>query len=748
MKRIVVTACVGILLASGLTIGSSVMSAGEAKNLNPGEVTFSQGEARQSEARDLTIRLARLNARYQLGDKAERASVMKDISTVAAMRREMLAALIESDPAEVLRVALPEGFGANLPAQVRENVEQHVDLEGRLEILYVCGESESHLSHYLKVAGKRLSLHFAGPVPADLLTDSVVRIRGVQVGEAIALDLNGGPSPLSSATSLPTTSASVAPNTFGEQKVLVLVVNFQDNQTQPWTPDQVRSVVFGSVNDFYKESSYQQTWLGGDVFGWYTLPISSGTCDTSMIATYAKQAAVAAGVDVSAYNRLVYAYPALSTCGFSGASTVGGSPSQSWINGSMSLRTVGHELGHGFGLYHARAMDCGTEVIGSSCSTVEYGDILDMLGAPGMTGHSHAAQKERLGWLNYGASPPLTTVQTSGTYFLDPYETVGSNSKALKILRSTDPATGISTWYYVEFRQPIGFDSFISGNSNVTTGVLVHTSVDPYGRDNYLLDMTPATSSFSDAALTVGRSYTDPTTNITIMPVSVSNNEASVSVSFGAPTCAQADPSMTINPSVSQWVSAGSTVSYQVTLTNNDSGCGSSDFNFHANVPVDWSAAFASPTVSLAPGTSVTVNLSVTSPSSASDGFYDIGITAVNSANSNYSASGSVACSIMSGLAVSVASDQPTYTRNQVASVTAIVTAGGSPVCGASVTFTMTKSNGSKVTGTATTGTDGSAIFKYRFNKQKDPVGIYEVAASANLNGMIGSGSTSFGVSQ
>jgi hypothetical protein len=277
-------------------------------------------------------------------------------------------------------------------------------------------------------------------------------------------------------------------------------------------------------------------------------------------------------------------------------------------------------------------------------------------------------------------------------------------------------------------------------------GVMVHTSVDPYGRDNYLLDMTPGTSSFSDAALTAGRSYNDPNTNVTITPLSVSNSGASVSVSFGPQPCVQANPSMSLSPATSEWASAGSTVSYQVSVTNNDSGCSSANFNLQASVPSGWSAAFENPTVSLVPGASATVNVSVTSPSSAPDGFYNIGVTGVNAAASNYSASGSVTCSIMSGLAVSVASDQASYTRNQSATITSVVTAGGSPVAGASVSFTMTKANGSKVTGMATTGANGSAVFKYRFNKQKDPVGMYQVAADANLNGVVGSGAASFSV--
>lgn len=742
-QRALLLACLIIVAAIILTLTTSKQNVhAEKKQGLKDPPAFSQDQSRQGEVRDLTIRLAGLNSRYQLAGKAERASLIEELSNLAATRRQILAELMESDPAEVLRIALPEGFGANMPAQVHENLEHRVDLTGKLEVLYACDEAESRLSHFLNADGRRLSLHFAGNIPEDLLTDAVVRVQGVELGDALALDST---TLTSSTTTTQSSSVSVAPNTLGEQKVLVLLVNFQDKMTQPWTIDQVRNLVFGTVSNFYMESSYQQTWLNGDVFGWYTLPISSATCDTSAIATYARQAATAAGVNLSAYNRQVFAYPTLS-CGFTGASTVGGSPSQSWINGSMTLRTVGHELEHGIGLYHARALDCGAEIIGGTCTTVEYGDVIEILGQAGLTGHSHAAQKERLGWLNYGMSPGITTVQTSGTYWIDPYETLGSNPKALKVLKSTNSTTGVETWYYVEFRRPVGFDSFISSNSNLMNGVMVHTSVNPYGRDNYLLDMTPATSSFSDAALTVGHSYNDPNTNVTITPLSVSSSGASVSLTFGPQPCVQANPSMTLSPSATQWVSAGSTVTYQIAVTNNNSGCASSNFALEAMVPSGWNAAFDNPTLAIVAGGTAAATLTVASPSSATDGFYDVGVTTTNTSAANYSASGSATCAVMSGLEVSVTSAQATYARNQTATITALVNAAASPASGASVSFTMIKPNGTKVTGTATTGANGSAVFKYRFNKQKDPVGTYQVSANASLNGIAGAGVTSFSV--
>lgn len=738
------------LLVAGLLSPNlfSIIPSGRtsAQSQQPGNQRNSKElSAERLAVREMTQSLVEMSTRYQLASPSERSQLIDKLREVATSRRQMLAELMESDPGEVLRMALPEDMRASMPSKIRDYIEQQVDVEGEMEVMYEDWEDGSRLHFSLDVAGERFSLHFANNPTTDLLTGTKVRVKGVRVGQALALEYGSDGLRTSVSTGFETLAMAVAPNTFGEQKVLVLLVNFQDKQTQPWTPDQVRNVVFTSVNNFYKESSYQQTWLTGDVFGWYTLPINS-TCTTSTIATYARQAATAAGIDLSAYNRHVYAFPSLS-CGWTGSGMVSGNPSQAWINGSMTLRTVGHELGHNFGLYHARALDCHPNVLGSSCPTIDYGDILDILGKSGVTGHSHANQKERLGWLGYGNSPAITTVQSSGTYWIDPYETVGSSPKALKILKSVDPTTGRKTWYYVEFRRPVGFDSFISGNSNVMNGVMVHTGTESYTSDNYLLDMTPETSSWSDAALVVGRSYNDPNVNIAITPLSVGNAGAGISVSYGPQPCVQANPSASLPPSASQWIAAGSTITYQVSVTNNDGGgCVASNFNLQAGVPSGWTAVFDAPSVNVNPGGSATANLTITSPSLAADGFYNILVTVANSADSSYSATSSSTCVIVSSLGVAVSSDLSSYTRSQTATVTAVVSGAGALVSGAGVMFTIIKANGSTVSGTATTRTDGSAVYTYRFNKKQDPVGTYQVTVTANRNGISGSGATAFTV--
>src|SRR5438093_514521 len=200
---------------------------------------------------------------------------------------------------------------------------------------------------------------------------------------------------------------------------------------------------------------------------------------------------------------------------------------------------MGHELGHVLGLYHSHALECGATTLGTDCSVWEYGDVLDILGNTS-AGHFNAFQKEQLGWLGNA----IATVGANAVYTLDPYEApLGVNPKALKLPKSVDPLTGRTTWYYVEARQAIGFDSFLSTNSNlingsnVLNGVVIHTGSDGDINSSNLLDMTPASSTWSqydwnDPALVVGQTFFDPGAGVTITLTSAGSTGAAVSVSL------------------------------------------------------------------------------------------------------------------------------------------------------------------------------------------------------------------------
>jgi hypothetical protein len=564
------------------------------------------------DAEGLTQALIAHSIRYQQASRSEQAYLLNELLETAAFRQKFLLSIIENNPAEVIRLAVPAGTRAALPPAVQAYIEQEVGIEGTLEVINEDYEQYSRLLYYLQTAGERLSLHFADHRLEHLLTGAKVWVKGIQIENTLALAGGGNVKPVVPAP---------VPSTLGELRTLVILVNFQDNPIEPYTIADAESTLFGETNDFFIENSYQQAWLNGDIVGWYTIPVASTVCDSSAIASEAQSAAAAAGVNLAAYSHYLYTFPQ-NGCGWWGLSSVGGNPSQSWVNGSLELAVTAHELGHGLGLWHSHSLDCGTAaVIGPTCSTNEYGDIVDMMGASHWA-HFNSFQKERLGWLNSGASPSITTVQSEGTYVIDAYELPGIGPKALKILKSTDLSTGKRTWYYVESRQSVGFDDFLAANTNnIVNGVLIHTGTEGNGNTCSLLDMTPATPVYYwwyDPALVEGQSFSDPDAGVIITTKSVNGTGAAVSVTFG---------------------SAG-----PATLT--------------------------------------------------------------------------------------VSTDRSSYTRTQSVSIKATVGSGGAPVANTTVNFTVKKSTGAVVTGKATTGANGTAVYKLRLKRQ-DPVGIYEADVAA-----------------
>lgn len=608
-------------------------------------------------------------------------------------------------------------------------------VEGELEIVYEDAYPSSRVLYLLNSKGRKLSLHFRGHVPTALRTGMRVRAKGFKVGETLELKS-------AEAITKVTAPAAVSGNPLGEHRVLVIMVNFQDKQTQPFSQSQAQNVL-ETTSEYFREASYGQTWLTGDVYGWYTIPVSSTTCDTAAIANSSQQAAAAAGANLSAYDHLVYAFPR-NACTWQGRASVGGSPSNAWINEWFELAIVGHEIGHNYGLYHSRSMDCGPTAIASNCTTEEYGDIFDLMGAA-ESAHFNLYQKERLGWVNSGSNAPISTVTASGSYWIESFESGNLNPKGLKILKSVDPVTGMRTWYYVEHRAATGFDSFLGGNTNVLSGVIVRTGSEANGQQTYLLDMTPATTSWYDPALIVGETFIDTDAGVTITTVWADASGAMVNVSLAPQPCSRAHPTVSVSPAQSPWVPSGSTVSFGVSVRNNDGGgCGASTFNWQAIAPSGWSVVSGSASPTLAPGETATTSMQVSSPSGLSDGFYNVSATASNSSNSNYFALGSATYSLVSALSVSATATQASYMRNQTAIVNATVRAAGAMQPGVVVTFTMTKPKGTPVTSTAITGSNGVAVFKYAFNRKKDPPGTYQVQAQAALNGVSGSGNVSF----
>jgi len=702
-------------------------------------------------ARDVTMSLVGLSAQFATATPGEQGQLIAQLVSVAKQRHDELAALLEIDPAEVLRVAIPPQVLASLPPQAIPFVEQSADEDGTLEVYHVdhVNPADDYYLHFLTTKGnKRYALYFADAAP-NLVTGASVHVHGKRIDSAIVLE---------SGNDLTVTDkASALPNTLGVQKTLTILVNFTDEATQPYTLAQAQSVMFTTTSNYDYETSYQQTSLTGAVVGWFTIASSSTTCDYTTIASQAQSAATKAGVNLSSYNRYVYVFPA-NTCTWWGLGTIGGNPSQAWIHSKwgFSLPVVGHEMGHNFGLYHSHSLDCGSAAIASTgCTMSEYGDIFDMMGSSNNTPHYNAFQKERLGWLNAGVSPPLITVPaTPGTvtYTIGAMEDARNTTpRALKIPRGTS-CTSTSEYFYVESRQAKGFDSFLSGNANVQGGVLIHDVNVNDANSSDLLDMTPATTSWSDPALVAGQSFTDPLSGLTITTLSAGTGGATVNVTFQPSSCTRAAPAVTIAPTGTVWTSAGSSTNYSVTVTNKDScGCAATTYDVGAAVPSGWSASSAR-TASVVPGSSTSSSILVTNPASTPAAFYTVGLDASNSSASTLQTAVNGTVAVVTSLAVAASTDKSSYAlprqKNTTiyALITTTVTSSGAPVGGAAVNVNMTDPNKKVTTLTATTNASGTAAVSYAMKQRTSPTGTYSVSSKGTIGSMTGTATASFTV--
>ena len=321
------------------------------------------------------------------------------------------------------------------------------------------------------------------------------------------------------------TTRSLAAVAAGDRRVAVILVNFTNDTSKPWTADGVRSVVFGSsssVNAYYRETSYGLTTFFGDVLGWFAIPYDNSGCKYSDWSKAGRTAATNAGADLTLYQHVVVAFPRASSCSWSGMASLGGS--SSWINGSMTVRTVGHELGHNVGAHHASSYSCtegGVRVtLSASCTASEYGDPFSIMGAS--TRQQHNWHRAQIGWLS-----DIQTVTSTGTYTVAPVE-FAATPRLLRVAR------GDGKYFYLELRQPAAsYDGFGTSDPAVT-GVSIRLAPDLSVRtQSLLLDTTPSTTSFGDAPLPAGKTFTDSVSGVSITAVSVAPSGATVRIVFG-----------------------------------------------------------------------------------------------------------------------------------------------------------------------------------------------------------------------
>ncbi len=316
-------------------------------------------------------------------------------------------------------------------------------------------------------------------------------------------------------------AAAAAPRAL---KVAVLLVNFTNNRSTPFTADQVRARMWtaaDSVNQYYRQQSSEEVSLvgrdrtDGDVYGWFELPISSTGCDYESFALQARQAAAAKSIDLSSYDHVQYLFPTVADCKFAGLGELPGR--QTLINGYLQTRIMAHELGHNMGAHHAGSNSCtdasGAKVaISGSCAFTEYGDPFDAMGnGPSLMSSWHRAQLAQL------PAAGQRTITTSGSYELANANDPAANGSKLILVPRKRAGQLTRDYYALEIRrQWLPFDNWTS-TQPPAAGVSIRLV--PRITDllqSRLIDNVPSTAAVTDAPLQPGSTFSDPDYGIQI----------------------------------------------------------------------------------------------------------------------------------------------------------------------------------------------------------------------------------------
>jgi hypothetical protein len=516
-----------------------------------------------------------------------------------------------------------------------------ITVTGELTVIYADDfanhRAERRYSVRDQQSGLTFRVRFEKDPPADIQTGTVVRITGRANGTDVYV-LAGTMDPAGSMTAATTPELLAEPATSlsGDQRTLVMMLNFND-ATLSCSADSVNSTMFTdpsglSVNGLYRDTSHGQISFSGNVVGPYTINYSVTVCDPDAWSKAAETAATAAGVDVASYPHRVYVMPE-GYCAAAGLGSVGGNPSHAWIFTCGTKGVYAHELGHNIGLDHAASLLNGVPN--------EFGDGSDPMA---MSGNGllglNAAHRHQLGW----ASPQSIT--QSGTYSVAPLSPDPATVAAPQVYTIPKPDT--NDYYYLSTRFALKYDSVLQ--PYYVNALSVHRYT---GR--VLPGIADVTKSFLITELADGQSFIDSVNGITVTQVSHDSSRSTARVDFTAP-CVAAAPSFSVSPQTQSAV-AGSTVAYAVSVTNHDgAACAPSLFALSAAAPSGWAGTLSAPTFTLGPGASGQATLTVTSTSSASPGTYNVTAKASDAATALHTISGAAAYTVPDTVAPSAPS--------------------------------------------------------------------------------------------
>jgi hypothetical protein len=303
-----------------------------------------------------------------------------------------------------------------------------------------------------------------------------------------------------------------------------------------------------NVDAYYREASYGARALQGTVFNWITIAPLADNCDTTALTNAGLAAASANGINLSGFQHvgIVVAAPCGNTAGRADLGTPRTPGRNSWFWFEAGSELLLHELGHNFGLQHATSYVC-TSASGQQVPLATPDRCTETVDSPedpwdpmGIRSFAHfgAYNKMLEGWL--AGTNVATAGAAGGDFTLEPLELA---TTALQLVRvPTDPTLCPPDirpcFYYVEYRQPIGFDN--SPQFTTTTmqqGALIRLggAIDATGNGMGSLTRLFAIHPPAIAdTLKVGETFQDPTgLQITTLSTPVSGDHKRLVVRVG-----------------------------------------------------------------------------------------------------------------------------------------------------------------------------------------------------------------------
>lgn len=512
-----------------------------------------KNRASESQIAQLTNQLIEINNTRSLLDDQK----LQQLTAVAAQRKELMLESAKKNPEEFLQNVLSSQESAALPSALREQnlIEEETDLVGTYFLQHK-DDFKNKKAYYfgslqvINSEGKKelYILNFAGEKPV-VDSNTQVAVEGFALAHEVVVETKnikprvpgGGLSPFPTPTSFP------IPRSTGNQKIAVIMFNFNNDLSQPYTTEEVRSYLTGtqrkSVARYFQEASYSQLNFTADIFGWLTLPVNKPQYMYSETSDLARQKAAENGVILSNYDIFIYLFPRIASEYNSGWTYL--AENEVWINGYFYYGLMEHEIGHTLGLQHASSYSCRGLQIDRyvNCERVEYGDSYDVMGGAYYQHHMSGANKLFLRWLQ---SQQVQEVSQSGTHTLSALELP---SNGLKVLRLRKPDT--NDYYFITYQRPTtnpySDDTYTATFTDGTMIRIRNGDFDSF-EYTYILDTAPFTNwNIFDAPLTDNNTFYDFRNNISIKQISHTDQSAVVQISFD-PITVTPQPTFTLYP--------------------------------------------------------------------------------------------------------------------------------------------------------------------------------------------------------